>query len=82
MIVLVVTHGNIKAVVTLAAVIRTMIKLDVDTLQHCFREEIQCTLAVSFELPTLSALDLTRVHYLPYAPLPDKDTHSLPEGNQ
>ena len=39
-------------------------------------------LAIRWQLSTLSALDLDRVHYLPLALLKEKDSYCLPEGNE
>jgi hypothetical protein len=46
MTVLVVTHEIIKSISILTAVIRPMIKFDVDNLQDCFRQEAKWTLAI------------------------------------
>jgi hypothetical protein len=82
MTVLVVNHGIIESISILNAVIRPMIKFDLDTLRDCFHEEVMQTLAIRYQLSTLSALDMDRVHHLPHALLPEKDTYCLPEGNQ
>jgi hypothetical protein len=82
MTVLVVNHGIIESISILTAVIRPMIKFDVDKPRDCFRQEVKWTLAIRHQLSTLSALDLDRVHHLPHALLPEKDTYCLPEGNQ
>jgi hypothetical protein len=82
MTVLVVNHGIIKSISILTAVIRPMIKFDVDKPRDCFRQEVKWTLAIRYQLSTLSALDLDRVHHLPHALLQEKDTYCLPEGNQ
>jgi len=79
---LVVNHGIIKSISILTAVIRPMIKFDVEKLQDCFREELKWTLAIHLQLLTLSALDLGRVYHLPHALLQEKDTYCLPEWNQ
>jgi len=80
--VLVVNHGIIKSISILTAVIRPMIKFDVDNPRDCFRQEVKWTLAIRSQLSTLSALDLDRVHHLPHALLLEKDAYCLPEGNQ
>jgi len=59
-----------------------MIKFDVDNPRDCFRKEVKWTLAIRYQLSTLSALDLYSVHHLPDALLPEKDTYCLPEGIQ
>jgi hypothetical protein len=41
MTVLVVNDGIIKFISILTAVIRLMIKFDVDTPRHCFRQEVK-----------------------------------------
>jgi len=46
MTVLVVNHGMIKLISILTAVIRPMIKSDVDKSQDCFRQEVKWTLAI------------------------------------
>jgi hypothetical protein len=46
MTVLVVNHGIIKSISILTAVIRPMIKFDVDKLWDCFRQEVKWTLAI------------------------------------
>jgi hypothetical protein len=46
MTVLVVNHGIIKSISILTAVIRPMIKFDVDKLRDCFRQEVKWTLAI------------------------------------
>jgi hypothetical protein len=58
----------------LTAVIRPMIKFDADKPPDCFHQEVKWTLAIRYQLSTLSALDLDRVHHLPHALLPEKDT--------
>jgi hypothetical protein len=82
MTVLVVKHGIIKSISILTEVIRPMIKFDVDKPRDCLREEVKWTLAIRYQLSTLSALDLDRVHHLPHALLQEKDTYCLPDGNQ
>jgi len=82
MTVLVVNHGIIKSISILTAVIRPMIKFDVDKPPDCFRQEVKWTLAIRLQLSTLAALDLGRVHHLPQALLREKDTYCLPEANQ
>jgi hypothetical protein len=46
MTVLVVNHGIIKSISILTAVIRPMIKFDVDTPWDCFHQEVKWTLAI------------------------------------
>jgi hypothetical protein len=82
MTVLIVNHGMKKNLIILSAVIHPMIKYDVDNLWDCLRQEVKWTLAISYQLSTLSALDLDRVHHLPHGLLLEKDTDCLPEGNQ
>jgi hypothetical protein len=82
MIVLVVNHGIIESISRLTAVIRLMIKFDVDIPRDFFRQEVTWTLAIRYQLSTLSALDLDSIHHLPHALLPEKHTYCLPEGNQ
>jgi hypothetical protein len=82
MTVFVVNHGIIESISILTAVIRPMIKFDVDKLRDCFPQEEKSTLAFLYQLSTLSELDWDRVHHLPHALLPEKDTYCLPEGNQ
>jgi len=82
MTVLVVNHGILKSISLLTAVIHPMIKFEVDKPRDCLREEVKWTLAIRYQLSTLFALDLDRVHHLPHALLPEKDTYCLPEGNQ
>ena len=82
MTVLVVNHGIIKSISILTAVIRPMIKFDVDKPRDCLCQEEKLTLVIHYQLLTLSALDLDRVCHLPHALLQEKDTYCLPEGNQ
>jgi hypothetical protein len=82
MIVLVVNDGIIKSISILTEVIRTMIKFDVDQPRDFFCQEVIWTLTIRYQLSTLSALDLDRVHHLPHALLPEKDIYCLPEGNE
>jgi len=46
MTVLVVHHGIIKSISILTAVIRPMIKFDVDKPRDCFSQEVKWTLAI------------------------------------
>jgi len=46
MTVLVVNHGIIKSISILTAVIRPMIKFDVDKPRDCFHQEVKWTLAI------------------------------------
>jgi hypothetical protein len=80
--VLVVNHGIIKSISILTAVIRPMMKFDVDKLWDCFRQEVKWMLAIRWQLSTLSALDLDCVHHLPHALPQEKGTNCLPDGNQ
>ena len=82
MTILVINHGIIKSICILPVVIRLMIKCDVDKPQDCFRQEVKWTLAIRYQLSTLCALDLDRVHHLAHALLPANDTSRLPEGDQ
>jgi hypothetical protein len=72
MTILVVNHGIIKSISILTTVIRPMIKFDVDTPRDCFCLEVKWTLAIHYQLSTLSALDVDRVHHLPHALLWEK----------
>jgi hypothetical protein len=78
----VINNGIIQSISILAAVSRAMIKFDVDTPRDCFRQEVKWTLAIRWELSTLSALDLDRVHHIPHALPQEKGTYCVPEGNQ
>jgi len=82
MTVLVIHDGIITSISILTAVIGPMTKLDVDKLRDCVRQQVEWTLAIHYQLSTLTALYLDRVHDLPYTLLPEKDTYCLPEGNQ
>src|SRR5882757_8140306 len=82
MTVLVVNHPIIESISILTAVIRLMIKFDVDKPQDCCRQEVKWTLAICYQLSTRPALDLDGLHHLPHALLPENDTYCLPEGNQ
>jgi len=62
MTVLVVNHGIIKSISILTAVIRPMIKSHVDKPRDCFRQKVMWTLAISWQLSTLSAFALDRLH--------------------
>ena len=46
MTVLVINHGIIKSISVLTAVIRLMIKFDVDKPRDCFRHKVKWTLAI------------------------------------
>jgi len=67
MTVLVVKHGIMESIRILTVVIHMMKKFDVDNPWDCFRQEVQWTLALCYQLSTLSALDLHRVLHLPHA---------------
>ena len=82
MTILVVNYGIIKSISILTAVIRPMIKFDVDKPRDCLRQEVKWTLALRYQFSTLSVLDLAHVHHLPHALLPEKETYCLPQGNQ
>jgi len=82
MMVLVVNHGIIQSISILTALIRPMIKFDVDKKRDCLCQEVKWTLAIRQRLMTLSALDLGCVHHFAQALLEEKDTYCLPEGNQ
>ena len=74
MTVLVVNHGIMKSISILTAVIRPMITFDVSNPRDCFRHLVKWTLAIGWQLWTISALDLDRIHHLPHALLKEKDT--------
>ena len=82
MTILVVHHGIMKSISILTAVIHLMIRFDIPKPQDCFRQEVKWLLAICWQLLTLSALDLDRVHHLPHALPQEKDTYWLLEGNQ
>jgi hypothetical protein len=42
----VVNHGIVKSISILTAVIRPMIKFDIDKPRDCFRQEVKWTLAI------------------------------------
>jgi len=46
MTVLVINHGIIQSISILTAVIRPMIKFDVDTLRDCFQQEVKWMLVI------------------------------------
>ena len=46
MTILVVNHGIIKSIRILTAVIRLMIKFDVNEPRDCFHQEVKCMLAI------------------------------------
>jgi len=54
----VVNHGIIKSISILTEVIRPMIKPEVDKPQDYFCQDVQWTLEISYQLLTLSVLDL------------------------
>jgi hypothetical protein len=82
MTVLVINRAIVKSIGILTAVIRLMIKIDVDKPRDCLRQEVKWMLAICYQLSTLSRLDLERIPNLPHALLQEKDTYCLPEGNQ
>jgi len=59
-----------------------MIKFNVDEPPDCFRQEVKWTLAILWQLSTLTVLDLDCVQHLPHALLQEKNMYCLPEGNQ
>jgi len=67
--VLVINQGIIKSFTINTSVIRQIIKFDVDNLWDCFPQEARWTLAICYQLSTLSALDLGCIHHLPHAML-------------
>jgi hypothetical protein len=82
MTVLILNHGIIQSISTLTAVIRLMINFDVDNPRDCLRQEVKWTVAIHYQLFTLSALDSDRVHHLPLPLLPEKDTYCQQDGNE
>jgi hypothetical protein len=62
----------IKSISILTPVIRPMIKYDLDKPWDCFRQEVKWMLAIRWQLSTLSALDMGRVHHLPHPLLQEK----------
>ena len=82
MTILVVNHGIIKCISILTAVIHPMIKFGGDILRNAFRQEVKRTLAIRYQLSTLSGLDLDPVHHLSHAVLQAKVTYCRLEGNQ
>jgi len=57
MTVLVVNHGIIKSISILTAVIRPMMKFDMDKSCHCSGKGVKWTLAIHYLLSTLSGFD-------------------------
>jgi len=82
MTVFVVDHRFINCISIVITVIRSMIKFDVDEPWYCISPQVKWTLAMRYQLATLSALDLDLVHHLPHALLPEQDTYCLPDGTQ
>jgi len=82
MTVLVVHHGIIQSISIHTAVSWPMINFHLDPPRDCFLMEAKWTLAIRYQLSTLSALDLGRVHHLPHALQPKKDTYCQAEGNR
>jgi len=82
MTVLVVNHAIIESISILTAVIRLLIKSDVDIPWNCFCQEVKWTLAIRYQFSTLSTFDFSCIHHLPLAVLQENDTYCLPEGNQ
>jgi hypothetical protein len=75
MTVLVVNHGIIKSTSMVTTVIRAMINFEVDTPRDCLHQKVKWMLVIHYQLSTLSALDLDRVHHHPHALLSEKDTY-------
>jgi hypothetical protein len=82
MTVLVINHGIIKSISILTTVICLMIKFDIAKPQNCFCQEVEWTLAIHYQLSTLSALDLDCIHPPLHALLQENDTYCLLDGNQ
>jgi hypothetical protein len=82
MTVLVVHHGCIKSISIHTAVIFPMINFHIDQPLDSFRQKAKWTLAIRYQLSTLSVLDVGRVHQHPHSLLQEKDTYCLAEGNQ
>jgi hypothetical protein len=82
MTVLVVNHGIIKSISILTVVIRPMITFVIHQPRNCFQQEGKWTLAIRWQLSTLSALDLGHVYHLPHALLQENVTYCLAEANQ
>jgi hypothetical protein len=80
MTVRVINHGSGKSISILTAFIRPMIKVDLDQLHHCFRQEVNWMLATCLQRSTLSALDLDHEQCLPHALLLEKDTFVCQKG--
>jgi hypothetical protein len=68
-----------KSIIILTAFIRPMIKCDADKPWYCFGQQVKRMLAIHYQLSTLSALDLDRVHHLPHALLQENGTYCLAE---
>jgi hypothetical protein len=49
-----------------------MILCDVDKPWDCFRQEVIWTVAICYQVSSVSALDMGRVHHLPHDLLPEK----------
>jgi hypothetical protein len=82
MTILVINIGIIKSISILTGVIGQMEKFHADILQDCFCQEVQWTLAIRYQLSTLSALHLDCVHHIAHTLLYEKDTYCLPKGNE
>jgi len=72
MTVLVMNHGMIQSIRIITAVIRAMIKFDLDTLWDWFRQDVKWTLIIRCQLSTLYALDLDWVHHIPHPVLRER----------
>jgi hypothetical protein len=71
-----------KSISKLTAVIRPMIKCEIDTQWDNFRQEVKWTLAICYQFSTLFVFGLGHVHHIPHALLQQKDTDCLPKGSQ
>jgi hypothetical protein len=78
----VINHGIIKSIRILTTVICPMINFDVDYPRDCLFQDEKWMLAISYQLSTLPAFALDRVHHLPHTLLLENDTDCQPEGNQ
>jgi hypothetical protein len=82
MAILVINHGIIKFISIPTADITAKSKFDVDTSRDFVHQEVKLTLAVRYQLSTLSGLDLDHVHHLPHALPQEKGIQCLPEWNE
>jgi hypothetical protein len=67
MTVLVVNYGIIKPNSILTAVIRPMIKFDLEKPRDSLRQEVKWRLIIHYQLSTISVFDLDCVHHHPHA---------------